>query len=201
MKFITVLGIFFYTIISFIIGGFLIAFALDWLKVQDIYSILGYMQLNLNSKIITGLAGFLLVIISVSFAQIILGRMEKEKTIAFNTPTGQVTIALAAVEDLIKRLTQNFSEIKELRPNVIASKKGVEVDLRVVLFSEVNIPELTTHLQDVIKTKIQGMLGIEEQITVKVHIAKIITYGEKKKIPAAPPSEETLPPYSGYRRT
>ncbi len=201
MKFITVLGIFFYTIISFIIGGFLIAFALDWLKVQDIYSILGYMQLNLNSKIITGLAGFLLVIISVSFAQIILGRMEKEKTIAFNTPTGQVTIALAAVEDLIKRLTQNFSEIKELRPNVIASKKGVEVNLRVVLFSEVNIPELTTHLQDVIKTKIQGMLGIEEQITVKVHIAKIITYGEKKKIPAAPPSEETLPPYSGYRRT
>jgi len=201
MKFVTVLGIFFYTIISFIIGGFLIAFALDWLKVQDIYSILGYMQLNLNSKIITGLAGFLLVIISVSFAQIILGKMEKEKTIAFNTPTGQVTIALAAVEDLIKRLTQNFSEIKELRPNVIASKKGVEVDLRVVLFSEVNIPELTTHLQDVIKTKIQGMLGIEEQITVKVHIAKIITYGEKKKIPAVPPSEETLPPYSGYRRT
>lgn len=201
MKFITVLGIFFYTIISFIIGGFLIAFALEWLKVQDIYSILGYMQLNLNSKIITGLAGFLLVIISVSFAQIILGKMEKEKTIAFNTPTGQVTIALAAVEDLIKRLTQNFSEIKELRPNVIASKKGVEVNLRVVLFSEVNIPELTTHLQDVIKTKIQGMLGIEEQITVKVHIAKIITYGEKKKTPAAPPSEETLPPYSGYRRT
>ncbi|MFH1339573.1 MAG: alkaline shock response membrane anchor protein AmaP [Candidatus Omnitrophota bacterium] len=201
MRFFTALGIFFYTAISFIVGGFLIAFALDWLKLQDIYTVLGYTQVNLNSKIITGLAGFLLVVISISFAQIILGKMEKEKTIAFNTPTGQVTIALAAVEDLIKRLTQNFSEIKELRPNVIAGKKGVEVDLRIVLYSEVNIPELTTHLQDIIKTKIQEMLGIEEQVTVKVHIAKIITYGEKKRAPAAPASEETLPPYSGYRRT
>lgn len=201
MRFITVLGIFFYTIISFIIGGFLIAFAMDWLKLQEIYSLLGYLQINLNSRVITGLAGFLLVIISVSFAQIILGKMEKEKTIAFNTPTGQVTIALAAVEDLIRRLTQNFSEIKELRPNVVASKRGVEVDLRVVLFSEVNIPELTNHLQDLIKTKIQEMLGIEEQITVKVHIAKIISYGEKKRAPAAPASEEPLPPYGGYRKT
>ncbi len=126
--------------------------------------------------------------------------MEKEKTIAFNAPTGQVTIALSAVEDLIKRLAQNFSEIKEMRPNVIASKRGVEVNLRITLQSEVNIPDLTNHLQETIKSRIQEMLGIEEQITVRVHVSKIITYGEKKKSePAA--SEEAVPPFSGYRRT
>ena len=199
MKLVTSLGVFFYTVVFFIMGGFLIAAALGWLGAQDIYKIVDYMQLNLNSRIITGLAGFLLIIINISLGQLILGRIEKEKTIAFNTPTGQVTIALQAVEDLIKRLTQNFAEIKEVRPDVIANKKGVEVNLKVVLQSEANIPDLTSHLQEMIKTRIQEMLGIEEQITVKVHVAKIITYVEKKKKGST--TDEVVSPFGGYGKT
>lgn len=198
MKFIMSLGVFFYTVVFFIIGGLLIAIALGGVSAQDIYRIVDYMQLNLNLRIITGLVGFLLVIINIFFGQIILGRIEKEKTIAFNTPSGQVTIALQAVEDLIKRLTQNFPEIKETRPDVIASKRGVEVNLKVVLQSEANIPDLTGHLQEMVKTKIQEMLGIEEQITVKVHVAKIITYVEKKKKGST--TDEIIPPFGGYAR-
>lgn len=196
MRLITSLGIFFYTIVLFLIGAILIAFAMDLLSIQDIYNIFQNMQLSLNSKIITGLAGILLILISIFFAQLILGKMEKERTIAFNAPTGQVTIALSAVEDLIKRLAQNFPEIKELRPDVIASKRGVEVNLRVILQSEVSIPDLTSQLQDVLKNKIQSMLGIEEDITVKVHVAKIVSYGEKKK--KASTDQEPLAP---FRRT
>lgn len=199
MRFVTLLCVLFYTIIFFLIGGLLIAFALDWLSVQDVYKLTEYMQLSLNSKIIVGLLGFIIIIISIFFAQLILGRIEKERTIAFSTPTGQVTIALSAVEDLIKRLTKDFSEIKDMRPAVIASKRGVEVNLRVTLQSEVNIPDLTSHLQEMIKTRIQEMLGIEEQIIVKVHVAKITTYGEKKKKDSI--NEEKATPFSGYRRT
>jgi len=195
MRFIISLGVFFYTIILFLIGGILIAFSLNLLGVQDMYKLVEFIQLGMNSKLIMGLTGSLLILISIFFAQLILGKMEKERTIAFNTPTGQVTIALSAVEDLIKRLTQNFVEIREMRPNVIANKRGVEVNLRVVLQSEVNIPDLTSQLQETIKSKIQAMLGIEEEITVKVHVAKIVSYGERKKDSS---TEETLPP---FRRT
>ncbi|KPK43018.1 MAG: hypothetical protein AMJ78_00165 [Omnitrophica WOR_2 bacterium SM23_29] len=198
MRFITALALFFYTFVFFLFGGVLIAFALDVLGVQNIYKVVELMQLNMNTKIITGAAGAFLILVSISIAQLILGRFEKEKTIAFNTATGQVTIALQAVEDLIRRLGQHFSGIKELRPNVIASKKGVEVNLRVILQSEVSIPDLTSNLQDMIKTRVQELLGIEEQITVKVHIAKIISYGEKRK--KGETSEEITPPYSGYSR-
>ena len=198
MKLVTSLGVFFYTVIFFIIGGVLIAAAFGWIGAKDIYAIADYLQLNLNSRIITGLVGFLLIIINISLGQLILGKIEKEKTIAFNTPSGQVTIALQAVEDLIKRLTQNFAEIKETRPDVIASKKGVEVNLRVILQNETNIPDLTGHLQEMIRTKIQEMLGIEEQITVKVHVAKIITYVEKKKKSQA--ADEIIPPFGGYSK-
>jgi len=199
MKFITALGLFFYTITFLIIGGFLIAVATSWISAEDIYKIFEFMQLNLNSRIATGLVGFLLIIINISLGQLIMGRIEKEKTIAFNTPSGQVTIALQAVEDLIKRLTQHFSEIKETRPDVIATKRGVEVNLKVVLQSEANIPDLTSHLQEMIKTKIQEMLGLEEQITVRVHVAKIITYVEKKKKGSG--GDEVVQPFGGYGRT
>ncbi len=47
--------------------------------------------------------------------------------------TTQYTIALSAIEDLIKRLAGIIPEIKELRPDVIATKKGIIVDIRVVL--------------------------------------------------------------------
>ena len=125
--------------------------------------------------------GVLLILISFSFAQLILGRFQREKTIAFATAAGEVTIALSAVEDLIKRLAGIIPEIRELRPDVIATKKGILVDLRVVLKSEANIPELTARLQEITRSKIQEVLGLEEQIITRIHVAKIITVEEKKR--------------------
>jgi len=163
------------------VGLGLIVLSLNILQPQDISNLLTYTQHSLNSRIIIGLAGVLLILISFSFAQLILGRFQREKTIAFTTASGEVTIALSAVEDLIKRLAGIIPEIKELRPDVIATKKGILVDLRVVLKSEANIPELTARLQEITKSKIQEVLGLEEQIITRIHVAKIITVEEKKK--------------------
>jgi uncharacterized alkaline shock family protein YloU len=145
-----------------------------------------------------------LILISFSFAQLILGRFQRERTIAFTTSSGEVTIALSAVEDLIKRLGRIIPEIKELRPDVIANKKGIMVDLRVTLGSEANIPELTSRLQEITRSKIQEVLGIEEQIIIRIHVAKIIPVEEKERKRKEQEKEEstssTIPPFSGYGR-
>lgn len=202
MRFFTVLGIIFYTTVLFLIAGALIIFSLNWLPAQDITNLLEYVQFNPNSRIIIGLAGILLILISMSFAQLILGRLQREKTIAFNNPSGQVTISLTAVEDLIKRITASISEIKEVRPDVIAGKRGIEVNLRVILKSEANIPELTSQLQEMIRSKVQEILGIEEQILIRVHVAKIVSFEEReKKKKEIEKKEEPTIPFSGYGRT
>jgi uncharacterized alkaline shock family protein YloU len=152
----------------------------------------------MNSRIVIGLSGALLILVSFSFARLILGRLQREKTIAFDTANGEVTIALSAVEDLIRRLTGVLPEIKELRPDVIAGKNGISVDLRVVLKKEANIPELTSRLQEITKSRIQEVLGIEEQINVKIHIAKIATVEDKKRKEVE--KEEPTAPLSGYGR-
>jgi len=173
MKFFTVLGIVFYAVMIMVIGLALIVFALNLLMPADINNLLVFAQSSQNSRLVLGLSGALLILISFSFAQIILGKFQREKTIAFTTASGQVTISLSAVEDLIRRLAGIIPEVKELRPNVVVNKKGIIVEMRVVLRSEANIPELTSRLQDITKSKIQEVLGVDEQIIIRIHVAKI----------------------------
>lgn len=201
MRFFTVLGIVFYAAVIIVIGAALIVFSLNLLSPEDINSLLIFAQSSQNSRIIIGLSGALLILISISFAQVILGKFQREKTIAFATSGGQVTIALSAVEDLIRRLSGLIPEVKELRPDVVANKKGILVDMRVVLRSEANIPELTWRLQDITKSKIQEVLGLEEQIIIRIHVAKIV-HDEKdnrKKKDFEKDDYSTIP-FSGYGR-
>lgn len=201
MRFITVLGVIFYAAVIIVIGLALIVFSLNLLLPQDVNNLLIFSQSSQNSRIIIGLSGILLILISFSFAQIILGKFQREKTIAFATSSGQVTVSLSAVEDLIRRLAGVIPEVKELRPDVVANKKGIIVDMRVVLRSEANIPELTARLQDIAKSKIQEVLGIEEQIIIKIHVAKI-AHDEKdnrKKRDFDSDQHSTIP-FSGYGR-
>ena len=194
------LGILFYASVIILIGVTLIVFSLNLLQPQDINNLIIYAQGNPHSRIIVALSGLLLILISFSFAQLILGRFQREKTIAFTTSSGEVTIALSAVEDLIRMLAGIIPEIKELRPDVIATKKGIIVDIRVVLRSEANIPELTGRLQDIAKSKIQEVLGVEEQIIIKIHVTKIISTEEKDKKRKEIEKQEPTIPFSGYGR-
>ena len=201
MKFFTVLGILFYAGVIIITGLALIVLSLNLLLPQDINNLLVYVQNSQNSRVIIGFSGLLLILVSFSFDQIILGRFQREKTIAFSTSSGQVTISLSAVEDLIRRLVGIIPEIKELRPNVVANKKGIAVDMRVVLRSEANIPELTSRLQEIAKSKIQEVLGLEEQIIIRIHVAKI-AHDEKdnRKKRDYDREDKSAIPFSGYGR-
>jgi uncharacterized alkaline shock family protein YloU len=201
MRLFTVLGILFYASVLILIGVALIIFSLNLFQPQDINAFIEYTQTSMNTRIAVGLSGLVLILISFSFAQLILGRFQRERTIAFTTSSGEVTVALSAVEDLIKRLTGILPEIRELRPDVIATKKGILVDLRVVLRSEANIPELTSRLQDITKAKIQEVLGIEEQIMIKIHIVKIISMEERdRRKRDSFEKEEPKIPFGGFGR-
>lgn len=200
-----VLGVIFYAVVLILIGIALIVFSivisfnrLQPQTIEYVNNLLIYVQGSFFSKIVLGLSGILLILISFSFAQLILGRFQREKTIAFTTASGEVTIALSAVEDLIRRMSRFIPEIKELRPDVIATKKGIIVDLRVILKSEANIPDLTARLQEITRSKIQEVLGLEEQIIIKIHVAKIIPIEERKKKDTE--KEEPTVPFSGYSR-
>ena len=121
-----------------------------------------------------------------------------ERTIAFENPAGKVTVSLTALEDLIKRLIVQMPEVKEIRPYMIATKKGLEVDIKLVLRHEVNIPDLTARFQDLVRRKIEEAVGMEGKINIRVHVTKISLKDIKSKNKdefQAP----TQAPFHGYR--
>jgi len=200
MRIFNVLGIIFYASILILIGLVMVVFSFNILPPSDIGNFFVYVQSNMNSRILIGLSGLLLILVSFSFAQLILGRFQSEKTIAFTTASGEVTIALSAIEDLIKHFVLIIPEIKELRPDVIATKKGIVVDLKVALKSEANLPELTARLQEITKSKIQEVLGLEEQIIIRIHISKIVSREEKDRKKRESDNQEPAVPFGGYGR-
>jgi uncharacterized alkaline shock family protein YloU len=173
------------------IGCSLIIISSNIIPANEIVRAITYSYETVNVRWAIGLIGLLLILYSLVAVQIALGNLQREKTIAFDNPSGRVTISLSAIEDFIKRTSTNIPEVKELRASVTASKKGVHVKNRVVVYSDANIPEATERIQSVLKHKIQEMLGIEEAINIKVHIAKIASRETKES--KTPKIEEREP--------
>lgn len=200
MKFFTNVALLFYVATISLMSSLVILFVSHSFVLEDVYHYLSIIYEDLQSRMMVGAVGCFLIFLSFLFARIISGARQKERAIAFDNPSGRVTVSLAAVEDLVKRLVYRLSEIKEVRSHIIATKKGIEVESRLVLRADVNIPELTARLQELIKNKIQEILGVEEAIIVRIHVVKIASEEVRSKRDS---KEEVLEkpavPYSGYR--
>lgn len=195
----TALSIIFYTIIFAFLGTLAIAFAFHLIDINELVPRILFAYGDLRMRLITGFSGLALILFSFAASQVITGKIQREKTIAFANPNGQVTITLSAVEDLIKRLANQLTEIKDTKADVKATKKGIDIRMRIVLRSETNIPEFTAKLQDLIAAKIQEVFGIDEPINVKIHVAKIIAHDDKQKKGIEKPAEEIRIPYQGLK--
>lgn len=167
------LTLFFYTLVFILMGGIFVVVSLNLIPQDTLVDTLNTVYNTVNVRLVVGITGILLVFISLMVVQIAMGKMHREKTIAFENPDGQVTIALSAIEDFIKRAIKQLPEVKELKPNVKAGKKGIAIVNRVTLFSDINIPETTEKIQNIVKSRVQDMLGVEEPITIRVHVVKI----------------------------
>ncbi len=194
----TALSILFYTIILTFLGTLAIAFSFHLIDIKELVPQLMNVYTDLRMRVITGLSGLVFILLGMAAAQAITGRIQREKTIAFSNPNGQVTITLSAVEDLIKRLSNQLSEIRDAKADVRATKRGIDIRMRVVLRSETNIPDFTAKLQDLIAGKIQEVFGIDEPINVKIHVAKIVGFEDKSK-KTQEKTEEITVPYQGIK--
>ena len=170
-----------YTLILIAIGAGLILLALNFFSPDDIASAISDMQANPNMKLIVGITGGAFILAGLLIANISLGRIQTEKTIAFENPEGQVTVSLSAIEDFIKKSVHQLSEVKEMRSKVAASKKGISIVCRATIYDDSNIPETTERIQAIVKSKVHDMLGVEETINIKVNIVKISSKGKSEK--------------------
>lgn len=181
MRFLGGLTLFFYTLVFFVIATLFIVVAFNVIPQEVLTDTIAAVYASGNTRLVLGITGALLLFISLMVVQITMGKIQREKTIAFENPDGQVTISLTAIEDFIKRALKQLPEVKELRPSVKAGKKGIKIINRVTLYSDINIPETTERIQNIVKSRVQDMLGVEEPINIRVHVVKIVHKEETPK--------------------
>lgn len=203
MRVMTHIAMFFYLAIITFIAALAISFAIHRIQLEELTYFLSIAYQNKNICLAIIVVSVAAVLVGFLFSRIILGVQQKERTIAFENPAGRVTISLTALEDMIKRTVLRISDVKEVKSAIRATKKGIDVSCRLVLKAESNIPDMTSRIQDLIKSRIQEILGLEENVIVKIHIAKIMTQMEKEG--ANPESgrndfPELNVPFKGYRK-
>jgi uncharacterized alkaline shock family protein YloU len=204
MWLLTRLAVFFYLAIILSVGVLCILFVAHQLRLEDVISVLTQVYQDQQLSMLLCIIVAVIMFMSVLWANLIYARRQKERTIAFDNPSGPVIVSLNAMEDLMRRLAVRVTEIKEIRPTITANKKGLDVEIRLILRTDVNIPEMTGRLQEMIRSKIQDVIGLEGKINIRIHVVKIVMddpkyrrdKGGKEGIDVEPTPNV---PFRGYR--
>lgn len=173
--------IFIYILISFSVGFFLIGISLNMIDLNLLVKLIENQILgDFNYRLLTGLIGFFIILLCIRFIQSSIVISRRNRSLTFESPHGQVDITLFAIEDMIKKMLEKKSQLTHIKPMVILKKNGIDVIIKSYLASEVNISELTTDIQEKIKDKLQGVLGEDKEIKIKLEIKKL-AFSEKQK--------------------
>jgi uncharacterized alkaline shock family protein YloU len=201
MRFFARIGVMFYMGTILLISGAVLLFLLDdrgYEAVRILVDIV-YKDPSVFSGVVIAASG--LIVLSLVFAGFFTFDGRRERTIAFDNPTGIVHVSLSALEDMVRRLIQGVPEVRDVKSHITAVKKGIVVSSRLILNTDVNIPDMTSRLQDLVARKIQDTIGIDEKVVVKIHVIKIFHSGKTRK-EKDEIKESSVPPgvpFHGYR--
>jgi len=192
------------TIIMFL-GCGIALFALHIVKFNEV-SVLAYATYyDQDLRMIVGILGGVILLSNFFFYKYFSVNVHRDKIIAFDNPSGRVSVSLLAMEDLIRRLVLKSPEIKDVRVAITARKKGLDVRTRLILRSESRIPDMTANIQERIKRKIQDTIGLEEPVNVSIYVGKILNEKQRKGAVTEEESatDEAVPPaipFRGFRK-
>jgi hypothetical protein len=67
-----------------------------------------------------------------------------ERTVVLHNPLGEVMVSLAALEDIGRLAKGDVAGVKDLKLQVLARRRGLQATVRVVLYSDANVPSTRT---------------------------------------------------------
>jgi len=188
-----------YVTIILFIGTGLIMFSLQLLDFNDLFNFTYALYHDKDLRTIVGIIGGGIVLCNFIFYRTFSVNVHRDKIIAFDNPSGRVSVSLMAMEDLVKKILLKIGEVKDARVRIVAKKKGLDVSVRLILKSVASIPDMTARIQERIKRKIQDTIGLEEPVNVSIYVGKIIMEKVNQKETAKDEAEEPVTPTVPFR--
>lgn len=162
-----------YMILSLAVGTLLVCLSLEIITVDAIAGYFNGIPADFPLRLITVLAGALLILLCLRYIQTIFRRSRSDKSITFESDQGKVSITLVAIEDMLKKMLEEKTEVSRIKPRVLLKKRGIEVVARGILTAEVNLVKFTKEIQKEVKEKMHTLLGEDKPVQVNLEIRKI----------------------------
>lgn len=160
-----------YSLVALGISLLLISISVRWLSLNQFFF---YLQKIGNLRL--GIAGGSFLLLGIIWLIFITINLSSRRTISFSNPGGEVKVSISAIEDFITRkVLGEVKAVKSIRCEAIPEGKGIRVTNRVVLWSEYDIPTVSSNIQDLIKRYLQDTIGVEKVGLVKVYVSRIST--------------------------
>ena len=81
-------------------------------------------------------------------------------TLLKNTEMGMIKISVNTLDALVQKSVRGFQEIKDVKSYVIPEDDGIRVRLNIQLMPDVNIPGISTAVQNKVKEYVESTAGI-----------------------------------------
>lgn len=199
------LAVLFYVTVTLFYTCFMLLYVSNIIDYKTLSSFCYAIYVDDTLKLIVGSIAGVILFINLMFFKFFSVSSRRDKIIAFDNPSGRVTVSLLALEDLVRKMLESHTEIKDAKIRMHASRKGIQVIIRLVIKSEVSIPELTSLIQSSVKKKIHESIGVDERVEVTIFVGKILSNMKNAKKNLSDKNNQVKTddnlhiPFEGYR--
>lgn len=151
-------------IVVIVIALALLGMAAGFVSVQMVDSVLSYPYSGPIGALVTGVIGLLLLIIAIRLLFFgVSGEKQPAPSAALirASDVGTTYITLVALDAMAQRFCKSQKQIRECVTAIRTSDQGINVNVKIALMPETNIPEFTDELSHSLKEHIEKYSGIQ----------------------------------------
>ncbi len=97
-----------------------------------------------------------------------------ERSVVFHNPLGEVMVSLTALEDIGRQAKMEVPGVKDLKLRVLPRRRGLQATARVILYSDANVPSTTELIQEVIRRRMQEVVGEGQDLRPRIIVTKVV---------------------------
>ncbi|SHG65047.1 Uncharacterized conserved protein YloU, alkaline shock protein (Asp23) family [Thermosyntropha lipolytica DSM 11003] len=133
-----------------------------------------------ENRILSGVCALVLIVVFVYIMLRALIPEKKPKTVVIDQSlNGQVLITIEAVKVIIMKAVRQVEGVKEIKPAVRNSNKGLLVYLHMMINPECSVPEITEKVKDTVKRYLEELGGLKVA-EVRILVDDLGTAGNKQ---------------------
>lgn len=115
-----------------------------------------------ENRIIAGICALVLIVIFAYLMIKVLIPDKKPKTVVIDSNLdGQVSITIDAIKVIIMKAVRQVEGVKEIRPVVNSSDKGLIVYLHMMINPEYSVPDMTEKVKETVKRYLEDLGGLK----------------------------------------